>query len=191
MTLSTMKVDMPTELHNITFVGCSDKCKLNCCNNFDESAKERILYEFISLENKAMQRQYIMEHTDLSTPKQRRRNSKSHRNFVSSFYFDLNGRRVRVCKDFFKTTLNLTDRKIRTALDKKKNFIKNIRTNLSEYDDSFNSSLQVECILKEDDENQAGVSVKIEKPDETENLDEIPVMLQHVKTEIDIDEDSC
>ncbi|KAL4091306.1 hypothetical protein QTP88_026009 [Uroleucon formosanum] len=37
----------------------------------------------------------------------------------NSFYFEMNGSKVRVCKTFFKSTLDLNDRVIKTALSKK------------------------------------------------------------------------
>ena len=37
----------------------------------------------------------------------------------SAFYFEVDGNRIRVCKRFFKATLNINDRPIRTALEKK------------------------------------------------------------------------
>ncbi|KAL4131539.1 hypothetical protein QTP88_008833 [Uroleucon formosanum] len=60
-----------------------------------------------------------LRHVQEIKPKYRYSSTQNLRALNSSFYFEMNGSKVRVCKTFFKSTLDLNDRVIKTALSKK------------------------------------------------------------------------
>ena len=65
-----------------------------------------------------MQREYISKLITEVKPKYRYERVGSTRSCNHAFYFIVNGTRVRVCKKFFKATLDINDRPIRTVLRK-------------------------------------------------------------------------
>lgn len=54
-------------------------------------------------------------------PKYQYKRLDSNRKLKNAFFFYLNGTKTKVCKTFFKNTLNITDRCIRTVIEKKNN----------------------------------------------------------------------
>lgn len=72
--------------------------------------------------NLEKQRQYIANNTEPITPKYRYvrgDGSRKPRIMNNAFYFRLGDRKIRVCKLFFKNTLDINDRNICTVLEKK------------------------------------------------------------------------
>lgn len=68
------------------------------------------------------QRQFIQNNMEPIQPKYRyvrEGGIRKKRDNNNAFYFMLNGKRVRVCKLFFKRTLNINDSPIRTVHNKK------------------------------------------------------------------------
>ncbi|KAL4131630.1 hypothetical protein QTP88_008915 [Uroleucon formosanum] len=60
-----------------------------------------------------------LRHVQEIKPKYRYSSTQNLRALNSSFYFEMNGSKVRVCKTFFKSNLDLNDRVIKTTLSKK------------------------------------------------------------------------
>lgn len=65
------------------------------------------------------QREYIARNMEEIKPKYQYKRIDSNRKFKNAFYFYLDGTKTRVCKTFFKNTLDITDRCIRTVIEKK------------------------------------------------------------------------
>nr|CAI5827665.1 unnamed protein product [Callosobruchus analis] len=65
------------------------------------------------------QREFIASHTLAIKPKYSYSSTRNYRRLNSAFYFEINHERIRVCKKFFKTTLDISDQPIRTALLKR------------------------------------------------------------------------
>lgn len=61
----------------------------------------------------------IVAHAETIKPKYRYSSTQDFRSMNSAFYFTINDNRIRVCKTFFKATLDVNDRPIRTTLMKK------------------------------------------------------------------------
>ena len=98
---------------------CGDKCKLQCSAKVNEEQRQQIFRSYWALGDSHKQRCFIAGCMTTIKPKYRYSSTQNHRNLNNAFYFDLNGR-IRVCKMFFKATLDINDRPIRTVLVKKK-----------------------------------------------------------------------
>jgi len=62
-------------------------------------------------------------------PKYRYVRENSHRRENNSFHFEVNQIRIRVCKNFFKATLCINDRPLRTVIEKQDSFTGKIIAN--------------------------------------------------------------
>ncbi|XP_074040410.1 uncharacterized protein [Leptinotarsa decemlineata] len=98
---------------------CGEKCRLACSSKINNLIRQEIFYHYWGLANLQSQSEFIVRHTTFIKPKYRYSSTQDHRKLNSAFYFEINKTRVRVCKAFFKSTLDINDRPIRTALIKK------------------------------------------------------------------------
>ncbi|XP_013105112.2 uncharacterized protein LOC106085419 [Stomoxys calcitrans] len=101
---------------------CLDSCKLKCTTKLNENERNTIFSNFWKLANLEKQRQYIANNTEPITPKYRYvrgDGSRKPRIMNNAFYFRLGEKKIRVCKLFFKNTLDINDRNITTVLLKK------------------------------------------------------------------------
>lgn len=100
---------------------CGEKCKLKCSEKFAEEERLKIFSEYWALGDIQKQRQFISNSMQAVQPKYRYiriGGTRSPRQNNNSFYFNMNNQRIRVCKLFFKNTLDINDRPIRTVLTK-------------------------------------------------------------------------
>lgn len=70
------------------------------------------------MQNLNSQRSFISKCIEKIKPSYRYQKPGSNRRLNSSFSFELNGERIKVCKQFFKSTLSINDRPIRTVIEK-------------------------------------------------------------------------
>lgn len=98
---------------------CGEKCRFQCSNKINEDIRKDIFSGYWALADLQKQREFIIRHTEPIKPKYRYSCTQNYRNMNSAFYFEVDGNRIRVCKTFFKATLSINDRPIRTALAKK------------------------------------------------------------------------
>lgn len=98
---------------------CGNNCRLSCKNNFDEPTRLQLFNAYWELADLQRQREFIVRHAQEIKPKYRYSSTQNLRALNTSFYFEMNGSKIRVCKTFFKSTLDLNDRVIKTALSKK------------------------------------------------------------------------
>jgi len=98
---------------------CGNNCRLSCKNNFDEPTRLQLFNAYWELADLQRQREFIVRHAQEIKPKYRYSSTQNLRALDTSFYFEFNGSKIRVCKTFFKSTLDLNDRVIKTALSKK------------------------------------------------------------------------
>ena len=100
---------------------CNEKCRFKCNNKFNEEERNDIFTSYWDLGDITKQREFIRNSITEIKPnyryirvggeRQPRRNN-------SGFHFRKDGTPMRVCKFFFKNTLDINDRPIRTVLDK-------------------------------------------------------------------------
>lgn len=101
-------------------------CNLETCKNFGkecyklcEEARERINRDYYELGNLHKQREFIVRHIESDETKQKTTNKPESRRKKSNKYFlTYNNERLTVCKRFFLTTLSISERTVRTALEK-------------------------------------------------------------------------
>ncbi|GAB6027835.1 hypothetical protein CHUAL_014075 [Chamberlinius hualienensis] len=78
------------------------------------------------LGNLQRQRDFIAGCLEKVSPKYRYAKEGSNRELNNAFHFVKKGQRIRVCKLFFKNTLDITDRQIRTVVNKQNKILSNI-----------------------------------------------------------------
>lgn len=100
---------------------CSEKCRLYCGMKISKEERELLFKEYWALGDLRKQRTYISNSMTNIIPKYRYLTEEEgkRRRPKNAFHFNLQKKKVRVCKTFFKNTLDITDGSIRTVLDKK------------------------------------------------------------------------
>lgn len=101
--------------------GCSDACKLQCSLAFNENDRTFIFNSYWDLGDIELQRQFISNCIQTVQPRYRYvrvGGTRKPRDNNRSYYFKKDGVNIRVCKQFFKNTLDINDRPIRTVIEK-------------------------------------------------------------------------
>lgn len=101
---------------------CGEKCKLKCTTKITETERQRIFSDYWSLGDIERQRDFIKSSMTTIVPKYRYIKEGSIRQPNNAFHFSIAGKTIRVCKIFFKATLGINDRPIRTVLSKQTYF---------------------------------------------------------------------
>lgn len=97
---------------------CKDSCTLNCKTKVTEDQRLTIFTNYWALGDLQRQRNFLLLSMESVEPRYRYVRENSHRQKNNAFYFSVNGQKIRVCKTFFKATLSISDRPIRTVLNK-------------------------------------------------------------------------
>ncbi|KAG5882972.1 hypothetical protein JTB14_026430 [Gonioctena quinquepunctata] len=97
---------------------CGERCRLGCSKKIDATSRKDIFDSYWALGDLQRQRGFIISHSQQIKPKYRYSSTQEFRKLNSAFYLHVKGTRLRVCKTFFKATLDINDRPIRTALSK-------------------------------------------------------------------------
>jgi hypothetical protein len=98
---------------------CGYQCKQKCTSKIHETQRQNIFEKFWSSGDLSKQRSYIATCMLPIKPKYRYSSTENHRKLNNAYYFELNETRFRVCKHFFKATLDINDHTIRTVISKK------------------------------------------------------------------------
>ncbi|CAH2102382.1 unnamed protein product [Euphydryas editha] len=98
---------------------CGEKCRLKCKDKIDEVSRQQIFDAYWGLGNLERQREFVVRHSQQIKPKYRYSSTQNFRALNTAFYFEVNESKIRVCKPFFKSTLDLSHKAIKTALSKK------------------------------------------------------------------------
>lgn len=95
-------------------------CKLKCTEKIDENYRKEIFAIFWGMGDLQRQREFIKDSTQAVVPKYQRitLNRKRERGSNQSYSITKDGEKIRVCKQFFKNTFDLSDRAIRTTFEK-------------------------------------------------------------------------
>lgn len=100
---------------------CGEKCKLECTKKITNATRTKIFECYWQLGDLSLQRNFIHKHITPIIPAFRFSGKAQPRNVNHSFYFDVDGQTIRVCKTFFRATLDINDRVIRTVIAKSEN----------------------------------------------------------------------
>ncbi|XP_073969707.1 uncharacterized protein [Rhodnius prolixus] len=101
---------------------CGQHCKLKCSTKFTAEERMQLFSTYWALGDLNKQRDYIKNSMETIMPRYRytrvggTRNARQHNN---AFYFNKNNQKIRVCKVFFRNTLDINDRPIRTVQNKR------------------------------------------------------------------------
>lgn len=97
---------------------CDDNCRTKCNKKFSHEDRKEIHSRYWNLKNNTLQRQFVASHLEKLCPKYRRTVEGSNRSVNLSYLLTLNGIKVKVCKKFFMSTLDIGDKFIRTTWKK-------------------------------------------------------------------------
>ncbi|XP_038221623.1 uncharacterized protein LOC119839431, partial [Zerene cesonia] len=97
---------------------CGEKCKLECTKKITDAMRTKIFDCYWQLGDLALQRNFIHKHIKPIIPAFRFFGKAQPRKVNHSFYFEVDGQTIRVCKTFFRATLDINDRVIRTVIAK-------------------------------------------------------------------------
>lgn len=98
---------------------CKDKPNHSNCNSFDEASRKSLYAAFRALGNIDDQRKFINKHIQNKVKARNTRHlTESRRNYTASYHFTVKGEMVKVCREFFLSTLNITDSLIRSTISK-------------------------------------------------------------------------
>lgn len=97
---------------------CNEKCRLKCRDNINENERALIFRKFWDLADINKQRLFVQSCLQNVRPRYKYTNAERPRSENKAFFLTTENDRIRVCKVFFKNTLNITDRMIRTTTAK-------------------------------------------------------------------------
>ena len=96
---------------------CIQKSNHESCLSFSENQRKLLFDNFYQLGSIEEQRSFIASSVKAeSIELSRTKNRHSRRPFTNKYSFSVNGQRIKVCKEFFMATLNVTDALIRSSL---------------------------------------------------------------------------
>ncbi|CAH1107724.1 unnamed protein product [Psylliodes chrysocephalus] len=98
----------------------SAKCKYKCTKSICDADRRELFQKFYRLCDKTLQREYLARNIERIEPKNEKVYKK--RQITCAYYFTTNNRKIRVCKLFFRNTLNISNNSIDTVLKKKNEF---------------------------------------------------------------------
>lgn len=98
---------------------CGVKCRLKCSEIIKQEDRENIFDNYWKMGDLTRQRDYISKCIDVIKPKYQYKVHNSNRGPKHSFSFEIDKNKRRVCKIFFKNTLNINNRPIATVIEKK------------------------------------------------------------------------
>ncbi|KAJ8970621.1 hypothetical protein NQ314_001156 [Rhamnusium bicolor] len=103
---------------------CTQKCRLKCSTKISEDDRNKIFGDYWSLKDLQRQRDFLLASMVEIKPKYRyvKENTTRNRSHNNAFYFEINKEKIQICKLFFKATLGINDRPIRTVLQKRTMF---------------------------------------------------------------------
>lgn len=97
---------------------CTDKCRLKCNEKINTDDRYKLFCNFWDLGDLVKQRAYVNSCMTDIVPKYKYTNAAQPRHNNKAYHFALNDTQIRVCKTFFKSTLDISDRMIFTIQTK-------------------------------------------------------------------------
>lgn len=97
---------------------CDSMCRLKCTERITEHQRQEIFQQFWKLGDVNAQWAFIAQTTERIKPKYRRAKEESSRGLNIAYNFFIDGERLRVCKTFYLNTVDVSQRRVRTAVKK-------------------------------------------------------------------------
>ncbi|GFO23215.1 Ws0399_0 protein [Plakobranchus ocellatus] len=98
-------------------IDCS-KCKFKCTSKISEEQRKALNSQYWNLDTYKEKTNFLSKYVEICTP---RRKMTGRRALSRKYIFVIDNTAVRVCKDFFKGTLHISESTIATALEKIRN----------------------------------------------------------------------
>lgn len=99
---------------------CGDKCKLKCTGKITDLQRKELFDGYWAMADLQRQREYILRHISTVTPRYSYKVHESKRGNNNAYYVTVENERIRVCKKYFKATFDISDRPIKTVVEKTK-----------------------------------------------------------------------
>lgn len=97
---------------------CTEKCRLKCTTKINTNSRYKLFQDFWDLGDLVKQRAYIRSCMVDVQPRYKYSNSEKPRNNNKAFHFVVDDTLIRVCKTFYKATLDISERMIFTVQNK-------------------------------------------------------------------------
>ncbi|CAH2102002.1 unnamed protein product [Euphydryas editha] len=97
---------------------CNSRCRLKCSERISQESRQTIFEDYWNMGSLTRQRDFIAKQISEVKPKYQYKRLDNNRLPKHAFYLTVNRERQRVCKIFFKNTLGINDRPIRTVIQK-------------------------------------------------------------------------
>lgn len=103
---------------------CKGYCRMlgRSCDSISEEDRQQIFDAFHKLPNLELQRHFIFHHVENKSKLSARSGIHSRRAFSNDYFLTIRRKRERVCKKFFISTLAISERMVRTTLQKVTHF---------------------------------------------------------------------
>ncbi|XP_037025022.1 transcriptional repressor CTCFL-like isoform X2 [Bradysia coprophila] len=95
---------------------CNSICRIKCTTKITHSQREEIFKHFWSICDLTQKRAFLIRHIEMVIPKYRRSNGL--RSLNHAYFFEVDAKRIQVCKTFFVRTLDISHVFIKTAIRK-------------------------------------------------------------------------
>lgn len=89
---------------------------MKCTNKITQIQREETFKLFWNISDLTQKRMFLIRHIERIIPKYRRSNGVRSLNFA--YFFEINNKRIQVCKTFFTKTLDISHVFIKTAIKK-------------------------------------------------------------------------
>ncbi|KAK3921618.1 polyprotein [Frankliniella fusca] len=100
--------------------GCSATCKRRCHFNISHDDRSAVFQKFYSIENHTTKWYFVANHVKTDDIKRKTVVGPSQRKCTHTYYLPVDGIDKQVCRNFFLETLAISEKFVRTALQKKK-----------------------------------------------------------------------
>lgn len=97
---------------------CTNKCKHKCSEKIDTNARYDLFHSYWELGDLYKQRAFISSCMVDIKAKYKYTNAEKPRNPNKAYYFNVSNENIRVCKTFFKSTLDVSERMVYTTQQK-------------------------------------------------------------------------
>lgn len=95
---------------------CTNTCRMKCTSKITNVQREEIFKHFWNISDLTQKRVFLIRHIEQIIPKYRRSNGLRSLNYA--YFFEIDDRRIQVCKMFFTKTLDISHVFIKTAIKK-------------------------------------------------------------------------
>lgn len=95
---------------------CNNICRMKCTAKITNEQRQVIFKHFWNIPDLTQKRVFLIRHIEQIIPKYRRSNASRSLNYA--YFFEIDDKRIQVCKTFFTKTLDISHVFIKTAIKK-------------------------------------------------------------------------